>query len=350
MHRIGRRAFLMGCAAAGGMTAFAVSAKGGKPQPITASHAFNATIYAAHMVAQEKGFMAKEGLTLHVIEADGGANVRRILAAGQVGFALGDSGYPLQISNDGKPAKMLMAIDKRCSYANIVIRKDLFDAGVDSIPKLAEHRRADGGKPIIAATGIGSGTWLYGTYVLQSFGVNELFDWVAGGGAKTMLGGLKAGRFDAIMAVPAWYFNAEENGFGKLVYDVLDADSWNQTFGGNVPTTVIYVLAKAIDENPDLVQKYVNAMYAATRWLEDQDVDGIYEAIGEKFMGRFKPELVKAEIAYYKGIWHFEGAITEADFANGRKVWFRQDTEMQPIDYGSVVDMRLLAEAKKKYD
>lgn len=349
MHPIGRRDFLLGGAAASGMTLFAVSAQGAKPQPITASHSVNTTIYAAHMVAQAKGFMAKEGLTLHVIEARGGSNVRRILAAGQVGYALGDSGHPLQITNRGKPARMLMATDNRCSYANIVIRKELYDKGIDSVLKLAEYKGDGGAKPVIAATGIGSGTWLYGTYVLEQFGVNDKFNWISGGGSKTMLGGLKAGKFDAIMAVPAWYFNAEQNGFGKLLFDVSEAATWTQTFGGNIPTSVIYILGKTAEENPELTQKYVNAMYAAMKWLESQEVDGIYEAIGEKYMGRFKPELVKAEIAYYKGIWHYEGTITETDFGNGGKVWFRENTRMNPIDYATVVDMSFLTEAKKKY-
>ena len=35
-----------------------------------------------------------------------------------------------------------------------------------------------------------------------------------------MLGGLKTGKFDAIMAVPAWQFVAEDDGYGKAIYDV----------------------------------------------------------------------------------------------------------------------------------
>ena len=51
-----------------------------------------------------------------------------------------------------------------------VVRKDLYDAGITSIEKLAAYKRPDGAKAIVAATAIGSGTWVYGTYVSRRAG------------------------------------------------------------------------------------------------------------------------------------------------------------------------------------
>jgi hypothetical protein len=74
---------------------------------------------------------------------------------------------------------------------------------------------------VVAATAIGSGTYVYGVYVLQHINggdgrpVNEHVEWVGGGASTTMLGGLKAGKFDAIMAVPEWQSAAIEEGFGN---------------------------------------------------------------------------------------------------------------------------------------
>lgn len=265
--KLSKRQFLAGSAAfTGPMMHWSISARGADLEPITASHSVNTTIYAAHMVANAKGFMEAEGLSMFLIEAQGGSNVRKVLAAGQVGYALGDSSHPLQLTNRGRASKILMATDNRCSYANIVIRKELYDQGIDTVEKLAEYRR-DGELPVIAATGIGSGTWVYGTYVLETFGVGDQFNWVAGGGSKTMLGGLQTGKFDAIIAVPAWYFRAEDDGYGKLLYDISDEPSWNKVFGGKIPATVVYVLEEAVTENADLTQKYVNGLYKSMQWL-----------------------------------------------------------------------------------
>ncbi len=344
--KLNKREFLVGSTAfAGSMVLWSVSALGGKLQPITAAHSVNTTIYAPHMVAQAKGFDAQEGIKLHVIEARGGSNVRKILAAGQVGYALGDSSHPLQLTNRGKPSKILMATDNRCSYANIVVRRELYDKGYTTVEKLAEYKR-DGGKPIIAATGIGSGTWVYGTYVLETLGVGDKFNWVAGGGSKTILGGLKAGQFDAIMAVPAWYFRAEDDGFGKLIYDISDAESWKKVFGGNIPASVVYVLETAVTDNAELTQKYVNALYKAMQWLGSASVDEIAGVIGD-MMPRFTPEQVKREVAYYKQIWQYDGAFPKEYFENGAKVWFRPKTKIKPLAYEDVADMRFLENARK---
>ena len=342
---LNKRQFLAGSAAfAGAMTGWTISARAGG-ELITVSHSVNTTIYAAHMVAQAKGFAEAEGLDMRVIEAQGGSNVRKILAAGQVGYALGDSSHPLQLTNRGKPSKVLMATDNRCSYANIVIRKELYDQGIDTLEKLAEYRR-DGELPVIAATGIGSGTWVYGTYVLETKGIGDNFNWVAGGGSKTLLGGLQTGKFDAVMAVPAWFFAAEDGGYGKLIYDISDADSWGKVFGGNIPATVVYVLDDAITENAETTQKYVNAMYKSMQWLGESSVADIAAVVGPLMPG-FAPELVAREIEYYKKIWQFDGSFPEADFDNGAKVWFREKTKIDKVGYADVADMSFLENAKK---
>ena len=349
MGRMGRREFLLGAAAGGVTLAHVPVGLGAAERPITAAHSSNSVVYAAHLVAQEKGFVTEEGLTLLVIEARGGSNVRRILATGQVGYALGDTGHPLQIMERGKPAKILMATDRRCAYANILVRKDLYDKGVISMARLAEYRRADGGHPVIAATGVGSGTWLFGSYILERFGIEDQFRWAVGGDARGMLGGLKDGRFDAVMAVPAWVIHAEETGYGKLLFDVSDTARWNVAFGGPVPTTVVYVLQETIEQGADLTQRYVGALYGAMRWLKDAPVDDIYRLIGKKYLGRFDPAPLRREIAFFKKIWNYDGLIEQDTFDNGARVWFRGADEAKRIAYGDAVDMRFVREARLKY-
>ncbi|MEM7428568.1 MAG: ABC transporter substrate-binding protein [Pseudomonadota bacterium] len=341
-----KRQFLAGSAAfAGSMVTWSITGHGMSGAEVKASHSVNTTIYAPHMVAVAKGFAKDEGIDLKLTEALGGSKVRKLIAAEQVGYALGDSSHPLQLTNRGKPAKILLASDNRCSYANIIIRKDLADKGINTIEKLAEYKRPDGGKPVVAATGIGSGTWVYGTYVLESFGVNDQFNWVAGGGSKTILGGLKAGKFDAIMAVPAWQFRAQDDGYGVPLYDISDKSAWDKVFGGKIPASVVYVLQETLEDQPELAQKYVNAMVKAMSWLGEADVDEIYSVVGP-LMPRFKEPLVKREIAYYKKIWQYDASFPKEDFANGAKVWFRKKTKIKPLEYEDVADMSFLNKAK----
>ena len=118
-----------------------------------------------------------------------------------------------------------------------------------------------------------------------------------------MLGGLKTGKFDAIMAVPAWQFVAEDDGYGKAIYDVASLETWNEAFGGAIPTTIVYVLENTILDNPEITQKYINGMYNAMQWIKESSVDQIYNLVGEEYMSGFKAEQAKREIAYYKNIF-----------------------------------------------
>src|SRR5207237_868307 len=247
---------------------------GGAPAwPITAAHSVSTVVYGQHLVAKEKKFFEEEGVTVPgFIVPGGGAKVVQAVAAGQAMFALGDSNHPLKITEKGKDALILFATDPRCSYANVVVRQELWDRGVKSVEALADARLV-GRKAIVAATAIGSGTYVYGVYVLKSIkaadgkSVNDHVEWVGGGGDLTMLGGLKAGKFDAMMAVPEWQSKAVSEGFGRPIYDVRDEKAWNRVFGGAIPVTVGYVLKETVEKSPDLVQAYVNACYRAQQWI-----------------------------------------------------------------------------------
>src|SRR6266478_3432031 len=291
-----RRRFLTASGAAAVAAAWRAPARAQAPKPITVSHSVSTFVYGQHLVAREKKFFEEEGVAVpSFIAPGGGAKVAQALAAGQAMFALGDSNHPLKITEKGRDALMIFATDTRCSYANIVVRKDLYDKGVTSVEALADPRLV-GRRAVVAATAIGSGTYVYGVYVLKktkaSDGkpVNDHVDWVGGGASTTMLGGLKAGKFDAIMAVPEWQFAAESEGFGQAIYDVLDEKAWTRVFGGPIPVTVGYALKDTLEKSPDLVQAYVNACYRAQQWIRHANDEEIVDVVYKPYMDTFKRE------------------------------------------------------------
>src|SRR5438876_10499991 len=221
-----RRRFLGTGALAGAGLGWREQAAAQALRPVSISHGVSTFVYGQHLVAREKKFFEEEGLSVPgFIVPGGGARVINAVTAGQAMFGLGDSNHPLKATEKGRETSMLFATDTRCSYANIVVRKELYDRGVRSMEALADLKLV-GRKAVIAATAVGSGTYVYGVYVLKHAKaadgrpVNDHVEWVGGGASTTMLGGLKAGKFDAVMAVPAWPWAAEEEGFCKAIYDV----------------------------------------------------------------------------------------------------------------------------------
>ncbi|WP_322868526.1 ABC transporter substrate-binding protein [Bradyrhizobium ottawaense] len=108
-------------------------------------------VYAIGMIAELKGYFKDEGLDSKLITGNAGTFGRQTLAAGQALFAHGDASHPLQLGARGKPCKILLATEMVCSYANIMVRQDLYDSGINSVEKLADYKRPDGAKPIVAA-------------------------------------------------------------------------------------------------------------------------------------------------------------------------------------------------------
>ena len=350
-----RRRFL---AVAGGTGAALASgwpaAARAQGKTITVAHSVSTFVYGQHLVAKEKRFFEDEGVSVpSFIAPGGGARVINALTAGQALFGLGDSNHPLKATERGRDTAILFATDTRCSYANIVVRKELYDRGVKSVEALADPKLV-GRKAVVAATAIGSGTYVYGVYVLAGTkatdgkSVNDHVEWVGGGASTTMLGGLKAGKFDAIMAVPEWQFAAETEGFGHPIYDVLDEKALNRVFGGPIPVTVGYALRETLARSPDLVQAYVNANYRAQQWIRRAKDEEIVELLHKPYMDTFKREDVLKAVRYYKTIFDWDFEVAEKDYTNGLKIFIPTAID-KPIPFAKAVDLSFVKKAQAKY-
>jgi NitT/TauT family transport system substrate-binding protein len=317
--------------------------------PVRATYGPPGVLYAANMIGLELGFAREEGLDLKIVATDGGAKSRQVLAAGEVEFGHGDATHPLQLSNRGKTSKILYCTETIATYANVIVRRDLYDQGITTVEKFAEWKRPDGAKPIIAATAIGSGTWMFGTAIFEGIGAGPRVNWVGGGGTTTILGGLQTKQFDAIMATPAWQFQAEDHGWGKAIYDVRDKAAWDKAFGGAIPVATIYALDATIKGHDDFVQAYVNMIYRSMQWLKQAPVDEVFARIGTKYLGDNDPGALKREITYYQQIWNYGGEVTEAVYQRAGKVWYRDGTDLVEAPYPAAVDMRFRDNAAKKF-
>ncbi|MDH2347452.1 ABC transporter substrate-binding protein [Bradyrhizobium sp. SSUT77] len=306
-------------------------------------------VYAIAMIAEMKGYFKDEGLKPKLVPGNSGTFGRQTLAAEQAMFAHGDASHPLQLSARGKPCKILLATEMVCSYANIVIRKDLYDSGITSVEKLAAYKRANDAKPIVAATAIGSGTWVYGTYVFEARGLSDKVNWVAGGGPNTMFPSLETKQFDAIMAPPSWTVEIEKKGFGKVIYDTAKPGEFEKDFGGTVPVLVIYALADTVTQDKATVQAFVNAIYRAMKWVKATPLAEVQALVAPKYFSGTDSDAVAAELGFDTSTWAYDGSIDKASFARGAKPWYRKGTDIPETKYEEVVDMSFLDAAKAKY-
>lgn len=343
-----RQALIAGSAAVG---AAALTASPARAQGRTVTLAFgpSTAVYSLGMIAEAKGFFKSENLDFKLVVGNAGTHGRQALAAGQALFAHGDASHPLQLSTRGKKCKIILATQMIASISNIVVRKDLYDAGITTVEKLAEYKRPDGAKPIVAATAIGSGTWMYGTYVFESKKLGDRINWVAGGGPKTMFPGLETKQFDAIMAVPSWVIEAEDKGFGRIIYDTSKPGVFEAAFGGTVPVLVVYALEETLQQDKALVQSFVNGLVQAMKWIKASPIEDIYKTVADRHFSGVDPVAVKAEMEFDKKTWAYDGRIDPASWERGGKVWYRKGSDIPESKYEDLVDMSFLHAALAKF-
>lgn len=305
--------------------------------------------YVTQDVAIANGFLAEEGMELEVINAGGGSNLRDLVGSKQIEFGVADSAHPLKLTSRNRPAKILMSLDSRSPLVSIVIRQELYDSGIDSLEKLAEWKRPDGSAPNFGVTSLGGGQHTYLSYLAERKGIQDQFTWLAGGGESTILGGLSTGQFDAIASMPNLSFVSKERNWGQVVFDVSDDQQWNDAFGGPVPSTVAFCLQSTIDENPEMVQAFVNGMYRALKWINSASSDDIYDAVAPLYLGDFDEETIRREIDFLEPIHSKDGSVQEAQFDNLAPILFREMTAMTKVSYADAVNTSFLDKARQEY-
>ncbi len=344
-----RRAWLAEAGSALAMAGMSARSWAQGAREVSAASPAHIVNYLPHIIAASEKLMAPQGLDFKLISSNGGSKLREIVAAGQVMFGLGDSSHPIQLINRGRPAKILMSIDERCPYTNVVVRKDLHAKGLTSLEKLAEWKRPDGSKPVLAVSTIGGGQHIYASYVVEKAGLDGRFNWSSGGVTQTMVGGLKTGKFDAIVAAPSWQLETVARGFGVVIFDVTDLGAWNRIFKGPVPVTCVYALQSTIDRHPDLVQSYVNGMYRSLQWIRAASPEAIWKSGGEKYLTDQDRDPTLKELVFYKSMMNFSGLVSAAAFRNGAPIWFRESTGMKHVSFEESVDLRFIANSRNRY-
>ena len=157
------------------------------------------------------------------------------------------------------------------------------------------YKRPDGAKPIVAATAIGSGTWVFGTYVFESRGLGDKINWVAGGGAEHDVSLAETKQFDAIMAPPAGSSRRKARASARPSTTPPSPACSRRISAAPLPVLVVYTLAghdrAGQGDRAGLRQRHVSAM----QWVKAAPIDEVYALVADKYFAGIDPVAVKAE-------------------------------------------------------
>ena len=308
--------------------------------------------FTLHLVAHAGGYFEKEGAKVEYLVANAGARSAQMLAAGQAHYVLGDTSHPQRLAEQGKPAVVLFACDRRCSHGNLLVRKELYDAGLTSIEKIPAFQPKDGGKLRAGATAIGSGAWVYGNFILRSVPAgegktaNDFVEWQGVGAESTALAALESGRIDIVSATPEAIIDTERQGTAKVIYDVTDDAAWNRLFKGPVGVVGSYALKTTTENLKDETQRYVTACYKASQWIKTASPKDIAEIIKphHRALG-IAPETIVPALDWFKKVWQYDLDYGRESFQNGMNVMQGIKGE-KVFPYEQIVDLSFLQQVR----
>jgi len=201
------------------------------------------------------------------------------------------------MNREGRAAAMLAAVDQRNTFGNILVRSD---SSVKSIKDLRGKQ--------LGVTATGGGAYYYGHYLLSRNGFQEGdATWVSLGAVNNLVGALKSGRVEAVMASLSMMESATKEGYGRVLFDSRNDAEWNKEFGGAMPSSVIYALADTIDKKKDAMRRFVRGIVKADEYIKKASPEEIAHVIAPEMGGQPVPALAAAIKEYKATYWRPQG-------------------------------------------
>ena len=235
----------------------------------------NAPVYLNFDVAQALGYFADENLDAHLQYFDGGSDAAAALESGAVDFSGNAMDHVLVAQMAGQSLRMVMNfLDQPC--AALVIRNELQDA----IRSPADLR---GRK--VGVTRFGSATHTLLVFMAANAGVPATDFEVVEVGVSAMPDALAQGTVDAAMGVPPYTTQLIEAGKAAMLVDLCQPAEAQASIGGGLPFTGLLTRVDVIADQPDTVQRVVNALVKAQLFITTHSAQEIVASLPPEATG-----------------------------------------------------------------
>ena len=233
-------------------------------------------LYLPWDLAKALNYFEDENLEVQLNYANAGTDAATALLSGSVDFTGNSIDHSIKAQIAGKPTKMVVSFAK-LPGTGFVVRGDLKDS-VKSVKDLK-------GKTV-GGTSVGSGTHLLLTYVMNQAGLVQDKDYTFKPcGSGTMAATLDAKGADACMNSDPFITQYVSAGKGFLLKDYRTAKDTTELLGGAYQFTGAVTTQAFIQSNPDVVQRVVNALVKADRYLATNSAKDVAAKLPQSVTG-----------------------------------------------------------------
>ncbi|MBR6034339.1 MAG: ABC transporter substrate-binding protein [Clostridia bacterium] len=269
-------------------------------QTIKVNEVTRSVFYAPQYVAISQGMIEEEGLKLELSTGQGADKVMTAVLAGQSDIGFAGPEASIYVYNEGKE-----------DYPQVIAQLTQTDgAFLISREENKNFKWTDlKGKTIIPGRK-GGVPYMTLAYVIRKNGMNPDTDMVLDDSIQfdLMAGAFSGGNADYVTLFEPTASMTEQAGKGYIVASVGKE-------AGRVPYTAYFAKKSYLENNKDLVQRFVNAIYKGQKWVESHTDREIAEAIKD-FFPDSNVDLLETVVNRYRSInaWKTDPVLQEEDF------------------------------------
>ncbi|MHB8074436.1 ABC transporter substrate-binding protein [Desulfosporosinus fructosivorans] len=267
---------------------------------VKVSEVTHSIFYAPQYAALTQGFFKEEGLEIELTNGAGADKVMTGVLSGQVDIGFAGPEASVYVYNEGKE-------DHSVVFAQLTNGDGTFLMGRKSD---TQFKWSDlEGKTVIGGRKGGMPAIVL-QYVLSKNGLTNGKDVFIDTTMQfaAMPGAFMGGQGDYVIIFEPTASSMEKEGKAYIVAS-LGKDS------GEIPYTAYFTKKSTIEKNPELIQKFTNAIYKGQRWVANHSPEEIAKAIKPQFPEE-KDEILVSSVKRYKeqNSWKTDPVLNEKDF------------------------------------
>jgi NitT/TauT family transport system substrate-binding protein len=256
---------LAGCRSGSGDSAAGDDASG-TPKVTIMVGGIDKVIYLPAMLTQQLGYFDDAGVDVKLLTEPSGASAENVLVAGQVQGVVGFYDHTITLQAQGKCIESVVQLAKVPGEAEVVST-----SAASSLTGPADFA----GKKL-GVTSPGSSTDYLTQYLATKNGLDtSAYTTVAAGAGSTFLSALGNGGIDAGMTTDPTIATVVDKGLGKVLIDMRTEEGTRAALGGLYPAASMYMDCSYVEDNPETVQKLVDAFAQTMQWISTHSADDI---------------------------------------------------------------------------
>jgi NitT/TauT family transport system substrate-binding protein len=282
-------------------------------------------IYLPLKLAEQLGYFTAEGLEVEVRSEWSGIHGVDVLLVGTVQGVVGFYDHTIYMQSKGKAVVSVIQFAQAPGEVELV--SSLAPASVRSMVDLKGQA--------LGVTGLGSSTQFLSRYLVLSSGLKlNQVSFVPVGTGDTFVEAMNRGAILAGMTTEPTASRLINSGQARVLADLRTPEDTAKALGGPYPAACLYMQTAWVERHKPDVQKLVNALVKALRFIQSHTASEIAAQLPPSFYAGDKATYIKA-LARSKPIFIPDGRMPANGPAHVLKVLTRTEKALQ----GKTIDL-----------